>query len=144
MPYLPPQLGHQKPTLIPNAPPHSKSFGLPQTNSGAHHCSKTHALPTTNDTSYNRSSHIPLHTPNLPTGTTVSTLLPYCTTEPPLNTVQVIALSDVVGSLRELVLLALSAASGDAESMGRLEGALGRQGALGVVEFFEEEWEVEG
>lgn len=57
---------------------------------------------------------------------------------------QVIALSDVVGSLRELVLLALVAAVGDAESMGILEGAVGRQGAICVVEFFEDEWEIEG
>lgn len=49
-----------------------------------------------------------------------------------------------MGSLREVALLALAAASGDVESIGRLEGALGRQDAVGVVEFFEGEWEIEG
>jgi hypothetical protein len=64
--------------------------------------------------------------------------------EPPLNEAQVVALSDVVGSLRELVLLALSAASGDRGSVEKLEGAVGQQAAMGIIEFFADEWEIEG
>jgi hypothetical protein len=64
--------------------------------------------------------------------------------EPPLNETQVIALSDVVGSLRELVLLTLSAASGDRDSVEKLEGAVGQQAARGIMEFFVDEWEIEG
>jgi hypothetical protein len=64
--------------------------------------------------------------------------------EPPLNEAQVIALSDVVGSLRELVLLALSAASGDRGSVEKLGGAVGQQAARGIMEFFVDEWEIEG
>jgi hypothetical protein len=79
-----------------------------------------------------------------PTGNAVSDLLPYCTMEPPLNGTQVIALSDVVGSLRELVLLALSAASGDRGSVEKLEGAVGQQAARNIMEFFVDEWEIEG
>jgi hypothetical protein len=52
-------------------------------------------------------------------------------------------LSDVAGSLKELVLLALGAARGDGVSVRRLEGTVGRGVAEGVVEFFAEEWEVE-
>ncbi|KAH7563766.1 hypothetical protein BM1_00813 [Bipolaris maydis] len=79
-----------------------------------------------------------------PTGNTVHDLLPYCTTEPPLNEAQVIALSDVVGSLRELVPLALAAAAGDKRSLRKLESAVGKRDAVGVVEFFVDEWEIEG
>ncbi|EUC48756.1 hypothetical protein COCMIDRAFT_33830 [Bipolaris oryzae ATCC 44560] len=86
----------------------------------------------------------PLHHQSHPTGNTVRDLLPYCTTEPPLNEAQVIALSDVVGSLRELVPLALAAAAGDERSVRKLESAVGKRDAVGVVEFFVDEWEVEG
>lgn len=78
------------------------------------------------------------------TGNAVRDLLPYCTTEPPLDEAQVIALSDVVGSLRELVLLALAAASGDVSSIDKLEGALGERAAANIFEFFVDEWEIEG
>ncbi|KAI4616672.1 hypothetical protein J4E80_005947 [Alternaria sp. BMP 0032] len=71
-------------------------------------------------------------------------LLPYCTTEPPLSQAQVIASSDVVGSLKELVVLALGAASGVPGSMEKLEGAVGSQAAVNIVEFFADEWEIEG
>jgi hypothetical protein len=73
----------------------------------------------------------------------VAHILPFCTTEPPLRQEDVIALSDVAGSLKELVLLALGAARGDGVSVRRLEGTVGRGVAEGVVEFFAEEWEVE-
>ncbi|ENI01189.1 hypothetical protein COCC4DRAFT_148606 [Bipolaris maydis ATCC 48331] len=86
----------------------------------------------------------PLHQQSRPTGNTVHDLLPYCTTEPPLNEAQVIALSDVVGSLRELVPLALAAAAGDKRSLRKLESAVGKRDAVGVVEFFVDEWEIEG
>ncbi|KAI4701575.1 hypothetical protein J4E81_003315 [Alternaria sp. BMP 2799] len=77
-------------------------------------------------------------------GNAVNDLLPYCTTEPPLSQAQVIALSDVVGSLKELVVLALGAASGVPGSMEKLEGAVGSQAAVNIVEFFADEWEIEG
>jgi hypothetical protein len=73
----------------------------------------------------------------------VTDILPYCTTEPPLRQEQVIALSDVVGSIRELVLLALGAANGDGGSVDKLEGAVGQTTASNTVEFFVGEWEVE-
>ncbi|KAH6638198.1 hypothetical protein C7974DRAFT_156088 [Boeremia exigua] len=76
-------------------------------------------------------------------GTTVATLLPHCTVETILSKDQVIAVSDVAGSLKELVLLALGAKDGDEECMGRLEGALGRdQGLTGLVDFFSAEFEI--
>jgi hypothetical protein len=78
------------------------------------------------------------------TGNAFSDLLPYCTTEPPLNEAQVIALSDVVGCLRELVLLALGAASGDVGGMEKLERAVGQQAALRIAEFFAENWVLDG
>jgi len=78
------------------------------------------------------------------TTNTIRDLLPYCTTESSLNEAQVIALSDVVGSLKELVLLALCAASGDMGSMQKLEGAVGQQSAANIVDFFAYEWEIDG
>ncbi|KAI4648858.1 uncharacterized protein J4E79_009930 [Alternaria viburni] len=82
--------------------------------------------------------------PSRTLGNAVNDLLPYCTTEPPLSQAQVIALSDVVGSLKELVVLALGAASGVPGSMKKLEGAVGSQAAVNIVEFFADEWEIEG
>ncbi|KAF2442145.1 hypothetical protein P171DRAFT_487400 [Karstenula rhodostoma CBS 690.94] len=68
-------------------------------------------------------------------------LLPYCTADTPLTEQQVIALSDIAGSLREVVVLAVRARTdeGVAEV---LAGAVGEAGMRGVVEFFEEEFEV--
>ncbi|CAG5173263.1 uncharacterized protein ALTATR162_LOCUS7604 [Alternaria atra] len=77
-------------------------------------------------------------------GNAVNDLLPYCTTEPPLSEAQVIALSDVSGSLRELVVLALGATFGTAGCMEKLDGAVGRQAAANIAEFFADEWEIEG
>ena len=74
----------------------------------------------------------------------VNTLLPYCTAERPLNESQVIATTDVAGSLKELVLLALGAKDGEKECVSRLEGALGSEQAVaGVVDFFSDEFELE-
>jgi hypothetical protein len=89
----------------------------------------------------------PLPPPRQPAhaiGNAVSDLLPYCTTEPPLNEAQVIALSDVVGNLRELVVLALGAASGAAGCIEKLESAVGPRVAGNIAEFFANEWEIEG
>jgi hypothetical protein len=86
----------------------------------------------------------PPRQPTRATGNVVRDLLPYCTLEPPLNEAQVIALSDVVGSLRELVLLALSGATGDRGSVEKLEGAVGQQAARNIMDFFVDEWEIEG
>jgi hypothetical protein len=82
---------------------------------------------------------IQTHTPK----NAVTDILPYCTTGPPLRQDQVIALSDVVGSIKELVLLALSAAAGDVESVNKMEGAVGPETTRNMAEFFAEEWEVE-
>ena len=77
-------------------------------------------------------------------GSAVTMLLPYCTADTPLNGSQVIAITDVAGSLRELVLLALGAKDGDEECVHRLGSALGSEQAWeGVVEFFSGEFEVE-
>ncbi|CAE7001677.1 hypothetical protein PTNB85_09125 [Pyrenophora teres f. teres] len=99
-------------------------------------------------------SHQSRHGPSVPppprqqthttTTSTVRDLLPYCTTEPPLDEAQVIALSDVVGSLKELVLLSLCATSGDVSSMEKLEGAVGQQTAANITDFFADEWEIDG
>ncbi|KAF2831221.1 hypothetical protein CC86DRAFT_430955 [Ophiobolus disseminans] len=70
---------------------------------------------------------------------TAASLLPYCTAGPPLRQSQVIALSDIVGSLKELTLLA----RGDAACRDKLVGAVGRETASEIVDFFAEEWEVE-
>lgn len=76
-------------------------------------------------------------------GSAVTSLLPYCTTEVPLSEEQVIAVTDIAGSLKELVLLALGAKDGDGECVSRLEGALGsEQATVGVVDFFSDEYEV--
>jgi hypothetical protein len=73
----------------------------------------------------------------------VTDILPYCTTEPPLQQEQVIALSDIAGSVKELVLLALGAEAGDAVCVGKMEGAVGAETTGSIVEFFAAEWEVE-
>lgn len=71
-------------------------------------------------------------------------LLPYCTTEPPLRAEDVFALTDAVGSLKDLVVLALGATSGDAGCVKSLESAVGGHVASTIVEFFLDEWEIEG
>lgn len=74
----------------------------------------------------------------------VTDILPYCTTELPLTQEQVIALSDVAGSVKELALLALSASAGDCVSIETLHAAVGTATANNIVDFFVDEWEVEG
>jgi hypothetical protein len=67
----------------------------------------------------------------------------YCTTEPPLKQEQIIALSDVVGSLKELVFLVLSAAAGEPGGADKMESAVDPRTARNIVEFLSEEWEIE-
>lgn len=82
------------------------------------------------------------HEPAL--GSAVTALLHTCTADTPLSGSQVIAVTDVAGSLRELVLLALGAKNGDEECVHRLGSALGNEQAMeGVVDFFSGEFEVE-
>lgn len=74
----------------------------------------------------------------------VMDLLPYCTTQTKLlGRAEVISFSDVAGSLREVVLLALRDSGVEDEVMGGLEGALGPDGAKGVREFWRNEWAVD-
>ncbi|KAF9735817.1 hypothetical protein PMIN06_002181 [Paraphaeosphaeria minitans] len=68
-------------------------------------------------------------------------LLPYCTADTLLTEQQVVRLSDVAGSLREVVVLAVRARM-DERAAGVLREALGEGGARGVVEFWEEEFEI--
>lgn len=87
-------------------------------------------------------SHLKQHKPAV--GSAATTLLPYCTADAPLNESQVIAVTDVAGSLKELVLLALGAKDGHEDCMLRLGSALGSEQALvGVVDFFSGEFELE-
>lgn len=79
------------------------------------------------------------HTPK----NAVTDILPFCTTEATLRQDQVIALSDVVGSVKELVLLALGAADNESGCADKMEGAVGPETTRNIVEFFAEEWEVE-
>ncbi|KAL5115293.1 hypothetical protein ACEQ8H_006805 [Pleosporales sp. CAS-2024a] len=74
----------------------------------------------------------------------VTDMLPYCTTEPPLKQEQVIALSDAVASIRELVILALGAAGEEQACRDVIAEAVGVETARNIVDFFAEEWEVEG
>lgn len=88
-------------------------------------------------------AQIPYVPPTRKPESAVTDILPYCTTEPPLKQEQVIALSDIVGSVGELVVLALGAADGDracADTMGNVVGAAA---AGSIIDFFAEEWEVE-
>lgn len=68
-------------------------------------------------------------------------LLPYCTAETPLNEQQVLGLSDVAGSLREVMLVALRAKT-DEEYARALAAAVGVDAVQGVVDFFEDEFEI--
>ena len=88
-------------------------------------------------------SHVaPRHQNRIPENA-VTDLLPYCTTGPPLRQEQIIALSNIVGSLKELVLLARGAAAGDAGCGDKLVDAVGVETASNIVGFFVDEWEVE-
>ncbi len=81
---------------------------------------------------------------NAPHQNSVTQLLPYCTLGAPLTDAQVIALSDTVGNLKELTLLALSALSGDQESVQKLAAAVGYDTAMNIAHFFGDEYELEG
>jgi hypothetical protein len=155
-------------TLFPDITTHStNSIALSQMDGGADHHLRTQ--PTATENHYTQSIHQPpfqrqqhlnqparqphnmaitqpplAHQQSRTTGNAVNDLLPYCTMEPPLNGAQVIALSDVVDSLRELMLLALAAGSGERDAAEKLEGAVGHQVASSIVEFFADEWEIEG
>lgn len=85
----------------------------------------------------------PLDTTHRAHASTVTDILPYCTTEPPLTQEQVIAISDIAGSLQELALLALSAATGDTARENKLIHAVGPIAASNIADFFIGEWEVE-
>lgn len=73
--------------------------------------------------------------------TAIRHLLPYCTVELPLNDAQVIGLSDLAGSLKEVMLLALHART-DERVARDLVSAVGSEAAMGIVEFFSDEFEV--
>lgn len=66
-------------------------------------------------------------------------LLPYCTTQTPLNKEQVVAISDIAGSLKELVMIALGAAE-DGTMREVLDRAVGPEVAFGIMEFFYDDW----
>ncbi|KAF2682713.1 hypothetical protein K458DRAFT_419558 [Lentithecium fluviatile CBS 122367] len=71
----------------------------------------------------------------------ISDMLPYCTNGAPLTEAQVIALSDLAGSLKEVMLLALQAKM-DERVATDLVRAVGQEAADGIVEFFSDEFEV--
>lgn len=77
-------------------------------------------------------------------GSAATTLLPHCTVDIPLNKSQVIAVTGVAASLKELVVLTLGAKDGDEQCVSRLRGALGgEQAAAGILGFFSGEFEIE-
>lgn len=69
-------------------------------------------------------------------------LLPYCTTNMQLSNEQIVALSDVAGNWKEIVLLSLAAAV-DESARADMEHAVGREAVAGVVDFWSDEWVVE-
>ncbi|KAK7191789.1 hypothetical protein DPSP01_007174 [Paraphaeosphaeria sporulosa] len=78
---------------------------------------------------------------NQPPKSAYRDLLPYCTVDTPLTEQQVVRLSDIAGSLREVVALAVRARTNE-RARAVLREALGEGVARGVVEFWEEEFEV--
>jgi hypothetical protein len=65
-------------------------------------------------------------------------LLPYCIADTCMSQDQVIALSDVAGSIKDLALLALGAAV-DKRARSILEHAVGPEAATSIIEFFNDE-----
>jgi hypothetical protein len=59
----------------------------------------------------------------------------------PLNEQQVIGLSDVAGSLKEVMLLAMRARTNEQYAM-HLGDAVGAQALGGIVDFFTDEFEI--
>ncbi len=100
--------------------------------------------PQTSTTALSTMQAYPPRSPHTTPGNIINDVLPYCTAGPPLGNEHVISLTDVVGNIKELVLLALSADSGDVRCMDGLKNAVGAQNAMGIVEFFSNEWELDG
>ncbi|KAJ4296287.1 hypothetical protein N0V90_006332 [Kalmusia sp. IMI 367209] len=73
--------------------------------------------------------------------TAVRDLLPYCTIEIKLTEEQVIRLSDIAGSLKEVMLIALQAKM-DERAARHLAEAVGVDDMRGIVDFFDEEFEI--
>ena len=102
-----------QPRMIPSTPASTKQIRGPSTNTRQHKIPKT---------AYHN-------------------LLPYCTVEMPLNEQQVIGLSDVAGSLKEVMLLAMRARTNEQYAM-HLGDAVGVQSLGGIVDFFTDEFEM--
>jgi hypothetical protein len=75
--------------------------------------------------------------------TAINDILPYCTAEMPLTQNQVVALSDIAGNLKEVMLLALQARV-DEHVASELVRAVGPDAAKGIVDFFSDEFEAGG
>ncbi|KAF2468254.1 uncharacterized protein BDR25DRAFT_316369 [Lindgomyces ingoldianus] len=73
------------------------------------------------------------------TATAVMDLLPFCTSQTQLDNELLIRLSDVAGSLKEIVLLALGGAI-DSCMRSTLERAVGPDVSAGIIEFWSDEW----
>jgi hypothetical protein len=69
-------------------------------------------------------------------------LLPWCTSDGRLSNEQAIALSDLGGSLKEVMLVALSAAVDEGPKQD-IERAVGKAAAGPVIEFWTEEFAVD-
>jgi hypothetical protein len=78
----------------------------------------------------------------IPTVNDALGLLPWCTSEGRLRNDQAIALSDVGGSLKEVMLVALTAAVNDGAKE-EIERAVGGAAAAAVIEFWNEEYAVD-
>ncbi|KAF2750643.1 hypothetical protein M011DRAFT_523636 [Sporormia fimetaria CBS 119925] len=111
--------------------------------SGGHRTrpSSTHSARHTFINPHVRSASIPsaTQTPSAAVMKEAMGLLPWCTTNFRLANEQAIALSDVGGSLKEVMLVAL-AARVDEAAREAMELALGAEAAAGVVEFFSAEF----
>ena len=68
-------------------------------------------------------------------------ILPYCTSELPLTQDQVIALSDIAGNIKGVMLLALHAKLNEHVAK-ILVNAVGQEAAKGIVDFFSDEFEI--
>ncbi|KAF2253183.1 hypothetical protein BU26DRAFT_601355 [Trematosphaeria pertusa] len=70
----------------------------------------------------------------------IQDLLPFCTVGAPLNEGQLVGLSDIAGSLKEVMLLALQAQR-DEGVKADMARAVGGQAAMEIIEFFGDEFE---
>jgi len=94
-----------------------------------------------------RTTSINVHSTNprdnqIPTVDDALGLLPWCTSEGRLRNDQAIALSDVGGNLKEVMLVALTAAVEEGAKEA-IERAVGRAAAAAVMEFWNEEYAVD-